>query len=321
MTSQQRYLPFGGVRSDVGSIVETDYGYTGQRNLDSEIGLMDYKFRFYSATLGRFISPDSLVPNVTNPQSWNRFSYAINNPILYNDPDGHCGVLCVLVFISIPFLLSGDTARPSQPNPAIATIEQIKISSPTSADALVNMFTTDLLSGNTAQERFETILTATENAPYQHFEINFNDSGFKIEFQDSRQWAGSGNQVGHFLTASDLSYNFSDTPLQTSSLILITGHEMYSDNEVCCSTSKLAQGLVGTYGELKNSSTSLFLTGTDDAFNELLNMGPVWGRGSGNSLEDLRLSHQGWRFGQMMKNSYFSSRNDAANWLIKNIVQ
>ena len=41
LTSQQRYLPFGGVRTNIGSIVQTDYGYTGQRNLDEGIGLMD----------------------------------------------------------------------------------------------------------------------------------------------------------------------------------------------------------------------------------------------------------------------------------------
>ncbi len=45
LTSQQRYLPFGGVRPDVPSpnAPATDYGYTGQRNLDPSIGLMDYR--------------------------------------------------------------------------------------------------------------------------------------------------------------------------------------------------------------------------------------------------------------------------------------
>ena len=31
LVSEQRYLPYGQVRSDVGSITETDIGYTGQR--------------------------------------------------------------------------------------------------------------------------------------------------------------------------------------------------------------------------------------------------------------------------------------------------
>lgn len=58
--------------------------------MDEDLGLMDYKFRFYSPTLGRFILPDNIVPDATNPQDWNRYTYARNNPILYNDPSGHC---------------------------------------------------------------------------------------------------------------------------------------------------------------------------------------------------------------------------------------
>ena len=45
LTSEQRYLPFGEVREDVGTIAQTDFGYTGQR--DQGMGLMDYKARFY----------------------------------------------------------------------------------------------------------------------------------------------------------------------------------------------------------------------------------------------------------------------------------
>jgi RHS repeat-associated protein len=92
LTSQQRYLPFGQVRTDVDTINETDLGYTGQRDLGMG-GLMDYKARFYSTLLGRFIQPDTIIPAPFNPQSWNRFSYVFNNPIKYNDPTGHyaCG--------------------------------------------------------------------------------------------------------------------------------------------------------------------------------------------------------------------------------------
>ena len=85
LTSQQRYpstssgrrLPFGGTRAIPNSpILGTDFGYTGQRLLDSGMGgIMDYKARFYSPALGRFIQPDNIIPNPWNPQNWNRFSY------------------------------------------------------------------------------------------------------------------------------------------------------------------------------------------------------------------------------------------------------
>ena len=85
------HLPFGQVRTNVTSPNSqagvTDLSYTGQRDLG--MGLMDYKARFYSPTLGRFTQPDAIVPHISNPQTWNRYSYVMNSPILYNDPTGH----------------------------------------------------------------------------------------------------------------------------------------------------------------------------------------------------------------------------------------
>jgi RHS repeat-associated protein len=108
LISQQRYLPFGGVRTNVTSpnSPNTDYGYTGQRNLDDDIGLMDYKARFYSPYLNRFIQPDTIVPETYNPQSLNKYSYTYNNPIRFTDSSGHCidgisTIVCVMVVSAI----------------------------------------------------------------------------------------------------------------------------------------------------------------------------------------------------------------------------
>jgi RHS repeat-associated protein len=64
------------------------FGYTGQRNYNY-INLLDYGARWYSAALGRFTQPDSIVQDLTNTQAWNRYAYVQNNPINYNDPTGH----------------------------------------------------------------------------------------------------------------------------------------------------------------------------------------------------------------------------------------
>ena len=40
--------------------------------------------------LGRFASADTIVPDPTNPQQFNRFAYVLNNPIRLIDPSGHC---------------------------------------------------------------------------------------------------------------------------------------------------------------------------------------------------------------------------------------
>jgi len=92
LTSQQRYLPFGGTLTNVTAPNSpgTDFGYTGQRQLDAGMGgLMDYKARFYSPYLNRFTQPDTLIPGMFNPQNVNRYSYVRNNPIKYTDPSGH----------------------------------------------------------------------------------------------------------------------------------------------------------------------------------------------------------------------------------------
>jgi hypothetical protein len=35
------------------------------------------------------LQPDSLIPEPSNPQSWNKFSYVRNSPVNFNDPTGH----------------------------------------------------------------------------------------------------------------------------------------------------------------------------------------------------------------------------------------
>lgn len=43
----------------------------------------------YDPHLGRFISPDPIIPNLYNPQDFNAYSYVRNNPLKYTDPTGN----------------------------------------------------------------------------------------------------------------------------------------------------------------------------------------------------------------------------------------
>jgi RHS repeat-associated protein len=85
VVSSMRYYPYGGTRS--GSIA-TDRRYTGQR-WEGSVGFYDYGARSYDPALGRFLQADSIVSNLANPQSFNRYSYVLNNPLKYTDPTGH----------------------------------------------------------------------------------------------------------------------------------------------------------------------------------------------------------------------------------------
>ena len=55
----------------------------------------DYGARWYDSLLGRWVQPDSIVPlESQGVQAWDRYAYVNNNPVRYNDPSGHCLILC-----------------------------------------------------------------------------------------------------------------------------------------------------------------------------------------------------------------------------------
>jgi RHS repeat-associated protein/uncharacterized repeat protein (TIGR01451 family) len=86
IVGENRYYPFGETRLPSGSMF-TDKLFTGQREM-AGLGIYHYGARFYSPKLGRFLSPDRIVPGYANPQNLNHFSYVRNNPLLYIDPSG-----------------------------------------------------------------------------------------------------------------------------------------------------------------------------------------------------------------------------------------
>lgn len=66
------------------------YKYTG-KEFDDETGLYYYGARYYSPGMGRFTSSDPTIfskQRLFDPQQWNMFAYARNNPLKYTDPDG-----------------------------------------------------------------------------------------------------------------------------------------------------------------------------------------------------------------------------------------
>lgn len=87
------YRPFGDQRAHSGDLT-TDYKFTDQE-FDAETGLYYYGARYYDPTIGRFISPDSVVPNPFNPQNLNRYTYCNNNPLSYTDPNGHFPLILI----------------------------------------------------------------------------------------------------------------------------------------------------------------------------------------------------------------------------------
>ncbi|MEQ1607088.1 MAG: RHS repeat-associated core domain-containing protein [Pyrinomonadaceae bacterium] len=118
------YLPFG---EEIGPGIggrTTGQGYgspqsdgvrqqfTGYER-DLETGLDFAQARYMGSSLGRFTSPDPLLASgkTTDPQTFNRYTYVINNPTKFVDPDGLCPQpslspgqvgICVEAFIAAP---------------------------------------------------------------------------------------------------------------------------------------------------------------------------------------------------------------------------
>jgi RHS repeat-associated protein len=65
----------------------TEHHFTGKER-DSESGLDNFGARYDASSMGRFMSPDPLGGSLATPQSLNRYTYVLNNPLRYTDPTG-----------------------------------------------------------------------------------------------------------------------------------------------------------------------------------------------------------------------------------------
>jgi RHS repeat-associated protein len=64
-----------------------DRGFTGHEHLDA-FRIINMNGRLYDPVIGRFFSPDPFVQMPDFAQNFNRYSYCLNNPLHYTDPDG-----------------------------------------------------------------------------------------------------------------------------------------------------------------------------------------------------------------------------------------
>jgi RHS repeat-associated protein len=67
-----------------------NFPFLEQYERDNETGLDFAEARYFSSVQGRFTSPDPQLSSgaVIDPQSWNRYSFTLNNPLKYTDPSG-----------------------------------------------------------------------------------------------------------------------------------------------------------------------------------------------------------------------------------------
>jgi RHS repeat-associated protein len=83
-------------------------GYTGHEHL-VQFGLINMNGRLYDPILGRMLSPDNYTHE--SSQGYNRYSYAMNNPLKYTDPSGQDPLLIggMLIGAGISVITNGIT--------------------------------------------------------------------------------------------------------------------------------------------------------------------------------------------------------------------
>lgn len=89
ITFDRAFAPFGETYNTVtGGTSNPEFAGLTQ---DTASGEYDAAFRQYHPSQSRWISPDPAglsAVDAGNPQSWNRYAYVMNNPLIFTDPSG-----------------------------------------------------------------------------------------------------------------------------------------------------------------------------------------------------------------------------------------
>lgn len=89
VTDRFQYTPYGELIYRSGSTA-TPFLFNGQYGVMADASDLYYmRARYYNPVAKRFLSPDTLIGNISNSQSQNRYIYCEGNPANYIDPTGY----------------------------------------------------------------------------------------------------------------------------------------------------------------------------------------------------------------------------------------
>jgi RHS repeat-associated protein len=190
--------------------------YTGKER-DTESGNDYFGARYYASSMGRWLSPDKPFADqhAQNPQSWNLYAYARNNPLTVFDPNGEAAVVLVngnnvTIFFPVSFSGNANTAANQAAYTAAITsawtgqfgnynttmhvvpgdpggplTNDVHINAPTPADGAFPRPTTDVggpnmnlfgLGDNAAQNKYETWASGHETGHGMGEQDQYNDA-------------------------------------------------------------------------------------------------------------------------------------------------
>jgi hypothetical protein len=188
-----------------------------------------------------------------------------------------------------------------------------------------------------AAERLQFILWYTAGVPslipnFSHDRVVFNDQGFANEFQDHQLLINNdgteraySNQVNHFLTAVDTSYQIGWTGGLAMSCLI--GHEQLDNTfkgiSECLAVSwqslqKFQKAIDADLLGDRNLRECYLRAIVPELADNTTASKPGDPR-EGDSIQDLRLSLKGWVFGQAIRDGSISTLEEAQVWLRRNI--
>ncbi|MEW6229574.1 MAG: RHS repeat-associated core domain-containing protein [Bacillota bacterium] len=88
VVDRKDYEPYGVEIRPATNAAGNTHQYTGHER-DAATGLDYMHYRYHAANLGRFMKPDNVPGDLTTPQSWNLYAYALGSPVNLTDPTGH----------------------------------------------------------------------------------------------------------------------------------------------------------------------------------------------------------------------------------------
>jgi RHS repeat-associated protein len=119
LVSTHKYTPYG---KELGGSSGNALQFTGHERDSHGVGEddnLDYMHaRFYSHYVGRFLSVDAenRYATTASPQVWNRYTYGLNNPVKFVDPDGKVPIIPMVIAAGAAMFFTPDVANaPADP--------------------------------------------------------------------------------------------------------------------------------------------------------------------------------------------------------------
>lgn len=179
----------------VNSVVDGLRGYTGHEMLEDS-GLVHMNARIYDPAMGRFMTPDSVIPDANKPQAYNRYSYVYNNPATYTDPSGHNPLAIAAIYFVMSYAYSDSQFHQTLSSVLLAAATMGAVEPTTVAGAAATAGATTLvtsaaisghISGTELRSAALSAVAAGVSFKIGNVSVSDNDWAYKVMYHGAAQ--------------------------------------------------------------------------------------------------------------------------------------